>query len=126
MKYTGDKLPGERGGRHGRGGSIGSGLNRRGSGGLSEVDGPARRHADTHGRQRGFFVAFGYTRDAEQECAAFHGRTGRIIKLLIVQEIRGARAENSCDTLEFSRETPSWLRRPAEHGGISKATESED
>ena len=24
------------------------------------------------GRQRGFFVSFGYTRDAEQECAAFH------------------------------------------------------
>ena len=40
-----------------------------------------------HGRQRGFFVAFGYTRDAEQECAAFHKRTGRIIKLLTVQEI---------------------------------------
>src|SRR3954453_15151053 len=48
-----------------------------------------------HGRQRGFFVAFGYARDAEQECAAFHDstelaevkRTGRIIKLLTVQEI---------------------------------------
>jgi len=40
-----------------------------------------------HGRQRGFFVAFGYTKDAEQECAAFHKRTGRIIKLLTVQEI---------------------------------------
>ena len=39
------------------------------------------------GRQRGFFVAFGYTKDAEQECAAFHKRTGRIIKLLTVQEI---------------------------------------
>jgi DNA modification methylase len=39
------------------------------------------------GRQRGFFVAFGYSRDAEQECAAFHKRTGRIIKLLTVQEI---------------------------------------
>ena len=26
-------------------------------------------------------------RDAEQECAAFHKRTGRIIKLLTVQEI---------------------------------------
>ena len=38
-------------------------------------------------RQRGFFVSFGYTRDAEQECAAFHKRTGRIIKLLTVQEI---------------------------------------
>jgi hypothetical protein len=40
-----------------------------------------------HGRQRGFFVAFGYTRDAEQECAAFHKRSGRISKLLTVQEI---------------------------------------
>ncbi len=40
-----------------------------------------------NGRQRGFFVAFGYTRDAERECAAFHKRTGRIIKLLTVQEI---------------------------------------
>ena len=39
------------------------------------------------GGQRGFFVAFGYSRDAEQECAAFHKRTGRIIKLLTVQEI---------------------------------------
>jgi DNA modification methylase len=38
-------------------------------------------------RTRGFFVAFGYSRDAEQECAAFHKRTGRIIKLLTVQEI---------------------------------------
>jgi hypothetical protein len=39
------------------------------------------------GRQRGFFVAFGYSRDAEAECAAFHRRTGRLIKLLTVQEI---------------------------------------
>ena len=39
------------------------------------------------GRQRGFFVAFGFTRDAEQECAAFYRRTGRIIKLLTVKEI---------------------------------------
>jgi hypothetical protein len=39
------------------------------------------------GRQRGFFVSFGYTKDAEQECAAFHRRTGRIIKLLTVQQI---------------------------------------
>lgn len=38
-------------------------------------------------RPRGFFVAFGYSRDAEQECAAFHKRTGRFIKLLTVQEI---------------------------------------
>jgi len=39
------------------------------------------------GRQRGFFVAFGYSSDADRECAAFHKRTGRIIKLLTVQEI---------------------------------------
>jgi site-specific DNA-methyltransferase (adenine-specific) len=39
------------------------------------------------GRKRGFFVAFGYTSDAQRECAAFHKRTGRIIKLLTVQEI---------------------------------------
>jgi DNA modification methylase len=38
-------------------------------------------------RQRGFFVAFDFSSDAEQECAAFHKRTGRIIKLLTVQEI---------------------------------------
>ncbi len=38
-------------------------------------------------RQRGFFVAFGYTADAEQECAAFHKNSGRIIKLITVQEI---------------------------------------
>ena len=38
-------------------------------------------------RRRGFFVAFGYSHDAVQECAAFHKRTGRIIKLLTVQEI---------------------------------------
>jgi len=43
-------------------------------------------HEGEGGRQRGFFVAFGYSRDAEQECAAFHKRTGRIIKLLSVQE----------------------------------------
>ena len=38
-------------------------------------------------RQRGFFVAFGYTADAEAECAAFHKKSGRIIKLITVQEI---------------------------------------
>jgi hypothetical protein len=38
------------------------------------------------GRRRGFFVAFGYTEDARRECAAFHTRTGRVIKLLTVQE----------------------------------------
>ncbi len=37
--------------------------------------------------RRGFFVSFGYTKDAERECAAFHKRTGKIIKLLTVQEI---------------------------------------
>ncbi len=38
-------------------------------------------------RPRGFFVAFAYSRDAESECAAFYKRTGRVIKLLTVQEI---------------------------------------
>lgn len=38
-------------------------------------------------RQRGFFVAFDYSKDAETECAAFYKRTGRWIKLLTVQEI---------------------------------------
>ncbi len=37
-------------------------------------------------RQRGFFVAFGDTANAEQECAAFHKKCGRIIKLITVQE----------------------------------------
>jgi hypothetical protein len=37
------------------------------------------------GRSRGFFVAFGFTREAEAECAAFHKRTGRLIKLLTVR-----------------------------------------
>jgi len=38
-------------------------------------------------RQRGFFVAFGYSSDAEAKCAAFHRKSGRIIKLITVQEI---------------------------------------
>jgi len=38
-------------------------------------------------RQRGFFVAFGFSSDAVNECAAFHKRSGRLIKLLTVQEI---------------------------------------
>ena len=33
------------------------------------------------------FIHVGSSKDAEQECAAFHKRTGRIIKLLAVQEI---------------------------------------
>ena len=36
------------------------------------------------GRHRGLFVAFGYTRDAADECGRFHKRTGRLIKLLTV------------------------------------------
>ena len=31
-------------------------------------------------RQRGFFVAFGFSSDANAECAAFHKRTGRIMR----------------------------------------------
>ena len=38
-------------------------------------------------RQRGFFIAFGYSSDAHREANAFHKRTRRIIKLLTVQEI---------------------------------------
>ena len=38
-------------------------------------------------RQRGFFVAFGYSSDAIAECSAFHKKSGRIIKLITVQEI---------------------------------------
>ena len=38
-------------------------------------------------RPRGFFVSFGFTADAERECANFHKRTGRIINLITVQEI---------------------------------------
>ena len=41
---------------------------------------------DRENRQRGFFVAFGYSADAERERTAFHNRTGRIIKLFTVQE----------------------------------------
>ena len=37
-------------------------------------------------RQRGFFVAFGYTADAERECAAFRKKSGRVIVALTVQE----------------------------------------
>jgi hypothetical protein len=39
--------------------------------------------------QRGFFVVFGYSSDAAQECRAFHKKTGRIIELVTVQEILG-------------------------------------
>ena len=38
-------------------------------------------------RQRGFFVSFAYSQDAVDECAAFFKRTGKVIKLLTVQEI---------------------------------------
>ena len=38
-------------------------------------------------RQRGFFVSFAYSADAIAECHAFHKKTGRIIKLITVQEI---------------------------------------
>jgi hypothetical protein len=38
-------------------------------------------------RQRGFMVAFGFSSDAFQECARFQKQSGRIIKLLTVQEI---------------------------------------
>ena len=38
-------------------------------------------------RQRGFFIALGYSADAQREAHAFHKRTARILKLLTVQEI---------------------------------------
>jgi DNA modification methylase len=38
-------------------------------------------------RPSGFMVAFSFTADAESEAAAFHRKTGRVIKLLTVQEI---------------------------------------
>jgi len=38
-------------------------------------------------RERGFIVAFSFSADAQAECAAFHKKTGRIIKLITVQEI---------------------------------------
>ncbi len=38
-------------------------------------------------RQRGFFVGFGFSADAESECEAFRKKTGRIIKLITVQDI---------------------------------------
>jgi site-specific DNA-methyltransferase (adenine-specific) len=38
-------------------------------------------------RQRGFFIGFSFSSDAEQECVNFHKRTGRLIKLITVQEI---------------------------------------
>ncbi len=55
---------------------------------LRDDDSEGRResHAVRRDRDRGF-IAFGYSSDAERECSAFHKRTGRIIKLLNVQEI---------------------------------------
>lgn len=38
-------------------------------------------------RQHGFCVAFGFMADVHRECAAFNKRSGRIIKMLTVQEI---------------------------------------
>jgi DNA modification methylase len=38
-------------------------------------------------RQRGFFVAFSFSSDAIDECAAFFKKTKRVIKLITVQEI---------------------------------------
>ncbi len=37
-------------------------------------------------REFRFSIAFGYSSDAQREASAFHKRTGRIIKLLTVQE----------------------------------------
>jgi hypothetical protein len=54
---------------------------------LERIRGRELQRESEGGRQRGFFVSFGYTKDAEQECAAFHKRTGRMIKLLTMQEL---------------------------------------
>ena len=39
-------------------------------------------------RASGLLVAFGYSSDAEQECARLYKLSGKIIKLITVQEIR--------------------------------------
>jgi hypothetical protein len=39
------------------------------------------------GTSSAFDITLGYSSDAEHECAAFHRRTGRLIKLLTVQDI---------------------------------------
>jgi len=54
--------------------------------GLPDIDG-FEAVMERENRQRGFFVSFGYSADAVAECAAFHKRTGRLIKLLTVREI---------------------------------------
>ncbi len=53
---------------------------------LNAINHEAHEEHETS-RQRWFFVSFGYSSDATQESNAFHKRTGRIIKLLTVQEI---------------------------------------
>ncbi len=65
-------------------------------------------------RQRGFVVAFGYSSDAEAECAVFHQETGRIIKLFTVQEIldeRQRRNRAARDVDEKPRRTEEELPR---------------
>ena len=42
---------------------------------------------DRENRQRGFYVAFDFSEDAKRECTRYHKQTGRIIKMLTVQEI---------------------------------------
>ena len=42
---------------------------------------------DRENRQRGFFVAFGFSQDAKDECARYFKQSKRLIKLLTVQEI---------------------------------------
>jgi hypothetical protein len=42
---------------------------------------------DRENRQRGFFVAFDFSEDAKRECVRYQKQSGRIIKLLTVQEI---------------------------------------
>jgi hypothetical protein len=42
---------------------------------------------DREKRTRGFFVAFSFTKDADQECVRYFKDSKRLIKLLTVQEI---------------------------------------
>jgi hypothetical protein len=42
---------------------------------------------DRENCQRGCFVAFGFSEDAERECARYFKQSKRLIKLLTVQEI---------------------------------------
>ncbi len=46
-----------------------------------------KRYPSVQGGFGCFVVAFSCTGDAKRECAAYHKRTGRLVKRLTVQEI---------------------------------------